>query len=86
MKIQTFEQFACSKLLCSRELLQWTIENLHPTDYIHLAEQYAHYVLKSKLESITDEVEKFLRNSETNYDSGFLDAIEWLKEEVLKDE
>ena len=50
---------------------------------------YADYVLKAKLESITDEV---IQNKAYDYSvigmeiSSFMDGSEWLKQKLLKDE
>lgn len=54
-----------------------------------LAESYADYVLKARLESITDEV---IQNKAYDYSvigmeiSSFMDGSEWLKQKLLKDE
>ena len=71
-------------------------EEKHPTLWLYsFAEQYADYVLKAKLESITDEV---INNQGSKYSietmsyldedvlEDFCKGAEWLKQKLLKDE
>ena len=55
-----------------------------------LAESYADYVLKAKLESITDElIDKASSKNDCcdcPYFQGYEDGAKWLKQKLLKDE